>query len=92
MINLELAENTAIDTKLKKQKTSKNIRLGSKMDDARSKYGIPAPTGGPDSLSSALFKESKRCTRFFAGSAPYNIESISVGKCSKNHGLDGGLS
>jgi len=91
VINLELAENTAIDPKLKRLKTAKNVKLGSKLADARRKYAIAAPTGGTDSLSNALFKQGKRCTRFFAGSAPYNIEAISVGLCSTNNGLDGGL-
>lgn len=93
VINLELAENTAIDRRQKRLKTSKKIRLGSKMSEARRKYGIPAPTGGPDSRSSALYKQGKRCTRFFAGSAPYEIESISVGLCTRTRypGQDGGL-
>jgi hypothetical protein len=92
VVNLETAENKKIDPKLKRLKTSKKIRLGSSLAHARRVYGIPAPKGGPDSRSVALYKHAKRCTRFFAGSAPYNIEGISVGLCSKNHGYDGGLS
>jgi len=91
VVNLETAENTKIDPKLKRVKTSKKIRLGSKLARARSVYHIAAPTGGPDARSNALFRQGKRCTTFFAGSAPYNIEGIAVGLCSKNHGLDGGL-
>ncbi len=78
--------------KQKRLKTSKNVRLGSKLADARRKYSIPAPTGGIDSLSYAFHRDGKRCTEFFAGSEPYKIEAISVGRCSTNNGLDGGLS
>jgi outer membrane protein assembly factor BamE (lipoprotein component of BamABCDE complex) len=91
VVNLETAENKAIDPKLKRLKTSKNIKLGSKLSDARSRYHIAAPAGGEAALSNALFKQGKLCTTFFAASAPYNIEGISVGLCTKNHGLDGGL-
>lgn len=90
VVNLELAENAAIDPKLRRQKTTKGIHLGSSLATARRLYHIPPPTTR-DNRSNALFRQGARCTTFFAGSAPYNIEGIAVGLCTKNHGLDGGL-
>jgi len=92
VITLESAENKAVDAKVKRLKTTKKIRIGSKLADARRLYGIPAPAGGEAALSTALFKQGKRCTTFFAATAPFVISAINVGLCSTNHGLDGGLS
>lgn len=92
-VNLETAENAAIYTKLKKLKTSKKIRLGSSMEDARDAYGLPAASGGEAGLSRALFKKGKRCTMFYAPTSPYTkIEAITVGRCNANVGLLIGVS
>jgi hypothetical protein len=87
-VNLETAENTAVDPKLKKLKTSKKIRLGSTMDAARHAYNLPAASGGEAGMSRALLKKSKRCTMFYAPQSPYTkIEAITVGRCDANVGL-----
>jgi hypothetical protein len=87
-VNLETAENADIDPKLRKLKTSKKIRLGSSMEDARDAYSLPAPSGGEAGLSRALLKKGKRCTMFYAPTSPYTtIEAITVGKCNANVGL-----
>ena len=88
--------NTAVAKKLKRLKTSKNIKLGSKLPDARTKYGLPPGSGGEAGITRALVKAKKRCTLFYAPSATTvapsaPIEQITVGLCSKNNGLDGGL-
>jgi hypothetical protein len=87
-VNLETAENTEIDPKLRKLKTSKKIRLGSSIDDARDAYDLPAPSGGEAGLSRALLKKGKKCTMFYAPTSPYTkIEAITVGRCNANVGL-----
>jgi hypothetical protein len=92
-VNLETAENTAVDPKLKKLKTSKKIKLGSTMDDARHAYNLPPPSGGEAGLSRALLKKHKRCTMFYAPTSPYTkIEAITVGRCNANVGLLIGVS
>jgi hypothetical protein len=92
-VNLETAENAAVDPKLHKLKTSKKIRLGSSMDDARAAYSLPAPSGGEAGLSRALLKKHKRCTMFYAPTSPYTkIEAITVGRCNANVGLLIGVS
>lgn len=81
-IEVEFAENTAIDPKLVKLKTSKGIHLGSTMADARAKYGLGPPSGGEAGLSRAIVKKGKRCTLFYAPTPPYTkIEAIQVGIC-----------
>ena len=81
-VEIEFAENTAIDPKLVKLKTSKGIHLGSSMADARSKYGLGPPSGGEAGLSRAIVKKGNRCTLFYAPAAPYTrIEAIQVGIC-----------
>ena len=81
-IEIEFAENTAIDPKMVKLKTSKGIHLGSSMADARSKYGLGPPSGGEAGLSRAIVKKGNRCTLFYAPASPYTrIEAIQVGIC-----------
>ena len=81
-VELEFAENTAIDPKVVKLKTSKGIHLGSTMAAARSKYGLGAPSGGEAGLSRAIVKKGNRCTLFYAPTPPYSkIEAIQVGIC-----------
>jgi hypothetical protein len=81
-IEIEFAENAAIDPKMTKLKTSKGIHLGSSMAAARSKYGIGPPSGGEAGLSRAILKKGKRCTLFYAPTSPYTrIEAIQVGIC-----------
>jgi hypothetical protein len=81
-IEIEFAENDAIDPKLMKLKTSKGIHLGSSMADARSKYGLGAGSGGEAGLSRAIVKKGNRCTLFYAPEAPYTkIDAIQVGVC-----------
>ena len=81
-VEIEFAENTAIDPKLVKLKTSKGIHLGSSMADARSKYGLGPASGGEAGLSRAIVKKGNRCTLFYAPAAPYTrIEAIQVGIC-----------
>lgn len=87
-VNLETAENKAVDPKLKRVKTSKKIGLNSTMQAARSAYEFPAPAGGEAGLSRGLFKRGKRCTMFYAPDSPYTkIVGITVGLCSANVGL-----
>lgn len=87
-VGVEFAENTAVDPKVIKLKTSKGIHLGSSMAAARSKYGIGPPSGGEAGLSRAVYKQGKRCTLFYAPTSPYTkIEAIQVGICGA-----GGLS
>jgi hypothetical protein len=81
-VEIEFAENTAIDPKMVKLKTSKGIHLGSTMADARSKYGLGPASGGEAGLSRAIVKKGKRCTLFYAPTPPYSkIEAIQVGVC-----------
>jgi hypothetical protein len=81
-IEIEFAENTAIDPKMVKLKTSKGIHLGSSLADARSKYGLGPPSGGEAGLSRAIVKKGNRCTLFYAPASPYiKIEAIQVGIC-----------
>jgi len=81
-IEVDFAENTAIDPKLVKLKTSKGIHLGSTMAAARAKYGLGPPSGGEAGLSRAIVKKGKRCTLFYAPTPPYSkIEAIQVGIC-----------
>ena len=91
-VNLETAENTEIDPKLRKLKTIKKIRLGSSIDDARDAYDLPAPSGGEAGLSRALLKKGKKCTMFYAPTSPYTkIEAITLGSCNANVVLPIGL-
>jgi hypothetical protein len=81
-IEIEFAENTAIDPKLVKLKTSKGIHLGSSMAAARAKYGLGPASGGEAGLSRAIVKKGNRCTLFYAPAAPYDkIDAIQVGVC-----------
>jgi hypothetical protein len=81
-VEIEFAENDAVDPKLTKLKTSKGIHLGSSMADARSKYGLGPGSGGEAGLSRAIVKKGKRCTLFYAPTSPYvKIEAIQVGVC-----------
>jgi hypothetical protein len=81
-IEIEFAENAAVDAKVTKLKTSKGIHLGSTMAAARSAYGIGPPSGGEAGLSRATFKAGNRCTLFYAPTPPYTrIEAIQVGIC-----------
>ena len=96
VVRVMTTPNTAVATKLKRLKTSKNIKLGSKLPDARRAYGLPAGSGGEAGITRALVKKGKRCTLFYAPMATTvvpaaAIEQISVGLCTKNNGLDGGL-
>jgi hypothetical protein len=87
-VNLETAENTSVDPKLNKLKTSKGIKLHSTMDQARDAYGFPEPQGGEAGLSRGMYKQGKRCTLFYAPESPYqDIQSITVGLCSANVGM-----
>lgn len=87
-IGLETAENTAVDPKLNRLKTSKKIKLHSTMNAARSAYHLPPPSGGEAGRSRALYKQKKNCTLFYAPDSPYtDIQAITVGKCSSNVGL-----
>ena len=96
VVSVMTTPNSAVATKLKRLKTSKNIKLGSKLPDARRAYGLPAGSGGEAGITRALVKQKKRCTLFYAPAATMaapqaSIESISVGLCTTNNGLDGGL-
>ena len=87
-VNLETAENAAIDPKLLKVKTSKNIHLHSTMRQAQKAYGFPPPSGGEAGASRGLFKQGGSCTLFYAPEAPYqDITSITVGRCNAGVGL-----
>jgi hypothetical protein len=83
-INLDEAENAAIDPKVKKLKTRKHIGLASTLSAARKAYNIPHPgNGGEAGESRGLYKQKRRCTLFYAPEQPYSdIQSIVVGKCS----------
>src|SRR3954468_5184679 len=65
-VEIEFAENPAIDAKVVKLKTSKGIHLGSSIVDARKKYGLPPGSGGEAGLSRAIVKKGNRCTLFYA--------------------------
>jgi hypothetical protein len=81
-IEIEFAENAAVDPKMVKLKTSKGIHLGSSMAAARSKYGLGPASGGEAGLSRAIVKKGNRCTLFYAPASPYTkIEAIQVGIC-----------
>ena len=81
-VEIEFAENAAIDPKMVKLKTSKGIHLGSSMAAARSKYGLGPGSGGEAGLSRAIVKKGNRCTLFYAPTSPYTkIEAIQVGIC-----------
>jgi hypothetical protein len=87
-IEVEFGENKAVDPTMKRLKTSKKIRLGSKMSAARHAYKLPPPSGGEAGLSRALLKKHGRCTMFYGPTAPYTkVEAIQVGLCSSNVGL-----
>ena len=95
-VSVMITPNTAVATKLKRLKTSKNMKLGSKLPDARRAYGLPPGSGGEAGITRALVKKSKRCTLFYAPDATVtapsaSITSIEVGLCSQNNGLDGGI-
>jgi hypothetical protein len=95
-VSVMTTPNKAVAKKLKRLKTSKNIRLGSKLPDARRAYGLPAGSGGEAGITRALVKQRKRCTLFYAPAATVAapgapIEQIEVGLCTTNNGLDGGL-
>jgi hypothetical protein len=87
-IYIETAENTAVDPKLNKLKTSKGIKLHSTMSEAQSAYGFPTPTGGEAGASRGLYKQGGNCTLFYAPDSPYqDIQAIAVGRCANNAGL-----
>ena len=87
-IEVETAENTKYDPKLKKLKTSTKLHLGSSMAAARKAYHLGKASGGEAGLSRALVKKHGRCTLFYGPTAPYvKIEAIQVGLCSANVGL-----
>jgi hypothetical protein len=87
-VELESAENTAIDPKVEKLKTSKHIGVGTQMSTARSAYGIGPPSGGEAGLSRAMLQQGNKCTLFYAPTAPYTtVEAIQVGSCSPSAGL-----
>jgi hypothetical protein len=92
-IEIETAENTKVDPKLHKLKTSKGIKLDSTMDQAQAAYGFPEPAGGEAGLSRGVYKQGKHCTLFYAPEQPYSdIRGISVGLCNSNVGGLVGLS
>jgi hypothetical protein len=81
-VEIEFAENAAVDPKLVKLRTSKGIHLGSSLSDARSRYGLGPASGGEAGLSRAIVKKGNRCTLFYAPAPPYEkIEAIQVGVC-----------
>lgn len=82
-IEVEFAENAALDPKLQRLKTSKNVRLGSNLPAARTKYRIRLTGRGEANESHALLKSpGNRCTQFYAPDKPYTrITSITVGIC-----------
>ena len=87
-VGLEFAENTGIDPKLKRIRTSKHIGLGSQMSAARSGYGIAPAGGGEAGLSRALLKQGRNCTLFYAPDSPFTtIKAIQVGRCNAQAGL-----
>ena len=79
-IEIEFAENTAIDPKLVKLKTSKGIHLGSSMADCARKYGLGPPSGGEAGLSRAIVKKGNRCTLFYAPTPPYHEDRGDPGR------------
>ncbi len=94
--SIMVTQNAAVAAKLRRLKTSKGIKLGSKLPDARRAYGLPAGSGGEAGITRALVKKGRNCTLFYAPRATTaapsaGIEMISVGLCTKNNGLDGGL-
>lgn len=87
VVHIDSAENTAIDPKIAKVKTSKGIKIHSTMAQAQDAYGFPTPAGGEAGLSRGLFKQGKNCTLFYAPESPYtDIQSIVVGLCAANVG------
>lgn len=87
-VELDFAENSAIDPKLKRVKTSKGIALGSQMSKARSAYGIAPASGGEAGRSRALLTQGKLCTLFYAPNSPFTvIDAIQVGRCNAQAGL-----
>ena len=95
-VSVGTTPNKAVATKLMRLKTSKKIRLGSKLPDARRAYGLPAGSGGEAGITRARVKQNGRCTLFYAPLATVaapgaSIESIEVGMCTTNNGYDGGL-
>ena len=82
-IEVETAENAALDPKLQRLKTSKNVRLGSNLPAARTKYGIRLTGRGEANESHALLKTPGNRCKFYAPTKPYTrIESITVGICT----------
>jgi hypothetical protein len=82
VIHIELPDDPVLATRVTVLKTSKGIKLGGSMADARSKYGIPKPGPGEAAQSRANLKQGKRCTLFYAPTNPWDtVESISVGLC-----------
>jgi len=87
VVHVDRAENTAIDPKVKRLKTSKKVKLGSSLSAARRAYKLPPPSGGEAGRSRGLFRQQRRCTMFYAPTSPYEkIESIGVGLCASNIG------
>jgi hypothetical protein len=82
VVTVELPDDPVLATRVKVLKTSKGIRLGGSMADARSKYGIPKPGPGEAAQSRANLKKGKRCTLFYAPNNPWTtVEAITVGLC-----------
>lgn len=82
-IEVEFAENPAIDPKVRKLKTSKGIRLGSTIASLRPAYGIKADGLGEAGLSRATLRRGSKCTVFYAPELPYQkIQGIYVGGCA----------
>lgn len=85
LVHVESAENAAVDPKINKLKTSKGIRIGSKMSAVRKAYNLPPPSGGEAGMSRAFYQQKRRGTQFYAPTQPYDkVEAITVGKCNAN--------
>jgi hypothetical protein len=81
-VDIESAENTAVDAKVKKVKTAKGIHVLSTMTSALKAYNIKRAGLGEAGLSRAQIKSKGRCTQFYAPDQPYeSITSITVGIC-----------
>jgi hypothetical protein len=87
VVTVELPDDPNLSNDVELLKTSKGIRLGGSMANARSRYGIPAPGPGEAAQSRAKLKQGKRCTLFYAPRKPWTfIESITVGLCGATPG------
>lgn len=87
-VQLESAENAAIDAKVKKIRSAKGIHVLSTMTATLKAYKIKRDGLGEAGLSRAHIKSKGRCTAFYAPDQPYeSITSITVGKCKATVGL-----